>query len=183
MSTKQTEALKLALECIEAWDRGGNASDYWRDRFDAITAIKAALADNALDKMAENARELGLDYEPIVEQVEDSVGMGHKAWDMVDPKELAKAFHEALAEQPAQQQEPVAWRTKNATPPGGYVVFQQYPQALADLGVEIEPLYTSQPASKPWVGLTNQELIDLTAIYSGAPLYCAIEAKLREKNT
>jgi hypothetical protein len=42
--------------------------------------------------------------------------------------------------------------------------------------------FTSPPASKPWVGLTNQELIDLTTIYSGAPLYCAIEAKLKEKN-
>ena len=56
--------------------------------------------DEALDRMAENARELGLDYEPIVEQVEDSVGMGQKAWDMVDPKELAKEFHKALADPP-----------------------------------------------------------------------------------
>ena len=38
-------------------------------------------------------------------------------------------------------------------------------------------------AQKPFVGLTNQELVDLTSIYSGAPLYCAIEAMLREKNT
>jgi hypothetical protein len=30
----------------------------------AIIAIKEALANEALDKMAENARELGLDYEP-----------------------------------------------------------------------------------------------------------------------
>jgi hypothetical protein len=30
----------------------------------AITAIKEALANEALEKMAENARELGLDYEP-----------------------------------------------------------------------------------------------------------------------
>jgi hypothetical protein len=39
------------------------------------------------------------------------------------------------------------------------------------------------PEKRKWVGLTNQELIDLTSIYSGAPLYCAIEAKLKEKNT
>ena len=46
------------------------------------------------------------------------------------------------------------------------------------------PLYTTPPAAqRQWVGLTNQELVDLTSIYSGAPLYCAIEAKLREKNT
>jgi hypothetical protein len=35
----------------------------------AITAIKEALANEALDKMAENARELGLDYEPAQEPV------------------------------------------------------------------------------------------------------------------
>jgi hypothetical protein len=35
----------------------------------AIIAIKEALANEALDKMAENARELGLDYEPAQEPV------------------------------------------------------------------------------------------------------------------
>jgi hypothetical protein len=44
-----------------------------------------------------------------------------------------------------QEAEPAAWRAANARPPGGYVIFQQYPQALADLGREIEPLYTHPP--------------------------------------
>jgi hypothetical protein len=39
----------------------------------AITAIKEALANEALDKMAENARELGLDYEPEQEPVGEIV--------------------------------------------------------------------------------------------------------------
>ena len=102
--SKQIEALKLALEALEGFEPktfiGSDAELLCRA---AITAIRKALADSALDRMAENARELGLDYEPIVEQVEDSVGMGHGAWDMVEPKKLAKAFHEALAEQPAQR--------------------------------------------------------------------------------
>ena len=34
------------------------------DHEKAITALRQALANEALDKMAENARELGLDYEP-----------------------------------------------------------------------------------------------------------------------
>ena len=34
----------------------------------AITALTAALADNALDKKAENARELGLDYAPAQQE-------------------------------------------------------------------------------------------------------------------
>ena len=41
----------------------------------AITAIKEALANEALDKMAENARELGLDYEPPQEPVAWNAGI------------------------------------------------------------------------------------------------------------
>ena len=49
------------------------------------------------------------------------------------------------------EQEPVAWRLLNASPP---VICQQYPQALLDLGVKIEPLYTAPPQRKP---LTERE--------------------------
>jgi len=53
------EVLKLALKTLEY------AGPSWIDaRQPAITAIKEALANEALEKMAENARELGLDYEP-----------------------------------------------------------------------------------------------------------------------
>ena len=52
------EALKLALDALET-------SMYPQQKqLQAITAIKEALANEALEKMAENARELGLDYEP-----------------------------------------------------------------------------------------------------------------------
>jgi hypothetical protein len=51
------EALDLALEALEAHADIGIKSDK------AITAIKQA---RALDKKAENARELGLDYEPVL---------------------------------------------------------------------------------------------------------------------
>jgi hypothetical protein len=54
------EALRLALEAL-GW------TDEWRPqglKEEAITAIKEALVNEALEKMAENARELGLDYEP-----------------------------------------------------------------------------------------------------------------------
>ena len=54
------EALKLALEALEFY------YDMHKEEADAkaITAIKQALANDALEKKAENARELGLDYEP-----------------------------------------------------------------------------------------------------------------------
>lgn len=53
---------------------------------------------------------------------------------------------------------------------------------LDEVDATIREALAEQPASKPWVCLTNQELIDLTSAHSGAALYCAIEAKLKEKN-
>ena len=62
------EVLKLALEALEeAWYHVGTFQPTEKaiDLYDeARTAIKEALANEALEKMAENARELGLDYEP-----------------------------------------------------------------------------------------------------------------------
>ena len=62
------EALKLALEALELH---GKQYPHMVKGYclDAITAIKEALANEALEKMAENARELGLDYEPAQEPV------------------------------------------------------------------------------------------------------------------
>jgi hypothetical protein len=65
-------ALKEALDAIESW--GSYASDYFQVKHDlegdiektkkSITALEKCLANDALEKKAENARELGLDYEP-----------------------------------------------------------------------------------------------------------------------
>jgi hypothetical protein len=55
------EALDLALEALEKSIAITMANIDFRNK--AITAIKQA---RALDKMAENARELGLDYEPVL---------------------------------------------------------------------------------------------------------------------
>jgi hypothetical protein len=67
-------ALKLALEALEGVlddapkvldaSIAGGLYEVVQCR-DAITAIKEALVNDALDKKAENARELGLDYEPL----------------------------------------------------------------------------------------------------------------------
>jgi hypothetical protein len=64
------EALRLALEALEV--ANSCVDGYYIPKGKthlpeielAIIAIKEALANEALDKMAENARELGLDYEP-----------------------------------------------------------------------------------------------------------------------
>jgi hypothetical protein len=62
------EALKLALEALVNTD-SEPSSKSWKREIEALTAIKKALANEALEKMAENARELGLDYEPAQEPV------------------------------------------------------------------------------------------------------------------
>lgn len=64
------EALKEASDSIESW--GSYASGYFQVKHDlegdiektkeSITAIEKCLANDALEKMAENARELGLEY-------------------------------------------------------------------------------------------------------------------------
>lgn len=69
MSEKKDEALKLALENICAaklceFNSMSSRHEMIRLMDAAIAAIREALADSALDRMAENARELGLDYEP-----------------------------------------------------------------------------------------------------------------------
>jgi hypothetical protein len=64
------ESLKLALEALE------NCTTWHltREQFDKnITAIKVVKQALALDKMAENARELGLDYEPVPENFIDAL--------------------------------------------------------------------------------------------------------------
>lgn len=62
------EALKLALEALEVLlkepiaHKAADKAEYLL--LQAAPAIREALTDSALDRMAENARELGLGYEP-----------------------------------------------------------------------------------------------------------------------
>ena len=66
---KHIEAMKLALRGLEEWSWGHDprGADVY------ITALREALSESALDKLAETERELGLDYmqpaqnEPVFE--------------------------------------------------------------------------------------------------------------------
>jgi hypothetical protein len=100
------EALRLALEAL--------TNAYWPTESDlmpthnikecaeAITAIKEALANEALDKMAENARELGLDYEPAqrtwVGLTEDEVFAVSNTMPYADRFDFAEAIEAKLKE-------------------------------------------------------------------------------------
>ena len=88
------------------------------------------------------------------------------------------AIKEALA-QP--EQEPVAWMT----PTGALYRTEDVDECFDEKHI---PLYTSPPASKPWVGLTDKEYqelhLQMGSVYFFYQDYGrAIEAKLKEKNT
>jgi hypothetical protein len=87
-------------------------------------------AQQALDKKAENARELGLDYEPA--QYSDIVSDGG-----LDPRNKF--------DKPAQQ-EPIAWRVKWPAFGGGYKWVMVDKPTMVDAGFVNEALYTSPPA-------------------------------------
>lgn len=65
MTTQLEQAARQALEALEPLVR--RAAPWgeidWLNGRKAITALHAALSDAALERMAENARELGLNYE------------------------------------------------------------------------------------------------------------------------
>ena len=97
------------------------------------------------------------------------------------------AVDEALAEQPAQQQEPFAYVftgiKQNGEHHGPHLVWKpEYMDAMsASMGAVAVPLYTSPPASKPWVGLTDEDLAGCDDEELKQARYW--EAKLKEKNT
>jgi hypothetical protein len=102
------EALDLALEALEAWLP---TFPYLIEKKKAaITAIKQA---RALDKKAENARALGLDYEPV--GLIDRLTNPEDHYEFTDPKKanavlmsLCQEAADALAA-PAAPVQPVPW--------------------------------------------------------------------------
>jgi hypothetical protein len=80
MNEQQLAAVKQALEVLEYIDLCDNDRDFLQPHEcfqldEAITALQSIISQDALEKMAENARELGLSYEPE----EDLVDLAVKA--------------------------------------------------------------------------------------------------------
>jgi hypothetical protein len=161
------EALKLALEALDNllyWDNG--KSDYDQAR-EAITAIKQALA---LDKKAENARELGLDYEPP-----------------------CKTGSQCTSKcQQCAVQEPVAWvdllkqaeeivRSKSLWKK--YIDGTPLANDIAVWMVSFAQEHTTPPAAqRQWTGLTDEEVKHIADSEWEEAFVRLIEAKLRSKN-
>ena len=139
MTKEEALAFDLALEALEKLTDTEQTYEALDLGDKAITAIKQA---RALDKMAENARELGLDYAPVAFEVGLVEWVGNKL--MATPKvtttppaswmemvtanlvregvnkhkarELAEHFYRLAAAQPAPTvQEPVALRPEDVT--------------------------------------------------------------------
>ena len=91
-------------------------------------------------------------------------------------------------EQPAQQQEPYGYLYEGiAEHTRGKAIFQFQrtpPEQLEKRWwQEVGPLYTTPPAQRTWVGLTDEERRACTQSPFTADNYLAIEAKLKERNT
>ena len=172
----------------------------WNYGHDAGRAV-----EQALDKMAENARELGLDYEPSAEtqvskvwwdgeklmakQVplgdfykpapvhQEPVGKVTETIDGAFKCEFSKPLQKGalLYTTPPAQQEPVACIYKGH-------LYMAHEFQSGQCPIDSQPLYTSP--QRTWVGLTDEERDDILDIYITAEGRArAIEHKLKEKNT
>jgi hypothetical protein len=106
-------------------------------------------------------------------------------WDAYYPKQYdaLEALRQALA-QP--EQEPVAWMVLTQDDKKLMLYGEEKPP-IFDAPVKLVPLYTA-PLSKPWVGLTDDEINDFDKKLRDNGDYCSlhfawgISAKLKEKN-
>ena len=193
MTPEQQAAMRQALLAMQRIQTADNDCDFLNPRQadqldEAITALRQALEQRCVCGEPDTPgthRTDGPCYaeqpeqqEPVDSSEKAGAYMEARLWEFID---MAATWPEASPDQrtwdhvmvyapkPAQQ-EPAATIFE------GVVAKWNLPATFTGV------LYT-RPQAREWVGLTNQELMDLAAIYSGAPLYCAIEAKLREKNT
>jgi hypothetical protein len=141
------------------------------DHEKAITAIKQV---RALDKKAENARELGLDYGPV-------------AWSDTKQSELNDWFLSLPTERQAVLLEDkwmlagAAFLAGKTTPPAAQLAPEQYTaleQALTRLQKRYAELEAKVAAQRQWVGLPDDDVY----LLAHPRLARAIEAKLKEKN-
>jgi len=169
----------------------------WKYGYDAGRAV-----EQALDKKAENARELGLDYEPsakvrdfwegyVPEPVKPAPVQEPVAWMTINPYgeeddiwyenpegHLIEGWtYKPLYAHPAPVQEPVhQWRQKHSP-----YWYDGYPDNDDGGGpYETRTLYTTPPAAqRPFVGLTDEELREFDVDPVEAKLMIA---KLRSNN-
>jgi len=176
-TTKKDEAMKLALEALE-FD-----SYYGTSKQKAITSLREALAESALERMAENARELGLDYEQYKNAIEVSV-IFHEGQRMFavpkQPAPVAEPLFKPLIDlHPGLAEELKAMDTAQQEPGRNHWEDGDVFDRIAAI--------KEQPAQRTWVGLTDEEIEQgckeswVTEQAFQSAVWWA-EAKLKEKN-
>ena len=150
---KTQEALKLAREALEnAWlDASMGKGDVARHT-EAIAAIREALASGANEQPAPSSH--------LTDEQKAANGL---AW--LARLEAMREEFAGLAEQPAQQQEPVAYMDVCEKGQMSDLRFWSEPDNRHQV-----PLYTSPPASKP---LTDEQIERIFVRYGGDMMNCA----------
>jgi hypothetical protein len=160
MNDKELAAVKLALVALEEWYFGCGAGSISHD--DAVEAIKQALAQDALDKMADNARELGLDYEtpPVQEPIGYFTVNGYDMWEQIDDTSGKPLYEHPVAQTAVQEKcflcgERVASCTSDVCPKSAQPAVQEgrdwslleaTQESLREHMAEIKRLKAAQPA-------------------------------------
>jgi len=152
----------------------------WDQQAVLVERIRELEAQQALDKKADNARELGLSYEP--EPVAwICYGFGKQKHDMdfwqddIDALPVGTMLYTAPPQ--TEKQEIVAFRHWIKVDDEMFPQLTLMPRTDKD-----EPLYTAPPR-KEWVGLTELEVKHYNNRLSGSNVAQEIESKLRERNT
>ena len=194
--SKKDEALKLALEALEDYVEEYGPHEKDSGAAYAITAIREALAEQQQEPVAVPATPyehrkfvlVGREWYERFAAFHDDCQIGavltreeqtvrqqgyENGWN--DAQRYLRELQQAA---PAQQQEPVAIRWRWPGYDWNYRGFDEKATWAND--VEKEPLYTSPPASKPWVGLTDEDLAGCDDEELKQARYW--ENKLKEKN-
>ena len=183
MNEQQLAAVKQALEALKdaasliEYECYSNALQE-----EAITALQSIISQDALDKKADNARELGLSYEPVQEPV---------AWGIVasNTGRICQVELDAAEVEGHNPKHIVPlYTTPQPVPVKTYHDGKPWPVAPVPNGPYSAPIKELWPvAPKPWVGLTDDERLEVAEIDGADEWFwkvCkAIEAKLKEKNT
>ena len=206
------EAMKQALEALEL--KCPTFATLVRTNIDvkrdeAITALRQALANEALDRKAENARELGLDYEPM----KKCDCAAHSAADCVcgawDKPEQQPADEPMAWKETDEIECPICKEKAHPYPKCGHIqpVENRFVRELREYAKKFPAAYLfpswdvqralkyldgyTRPQPAAWVGLTDEDALRLWAGDVPRPVmgknkvlaYArAIEAKLKEKN-
>jgi hypothetical protein len=100
MNEQQLAAVKLALEAFRLYQRTLAPTATQIKGEEAITALQSIISQDALDKMTENARAIGLDYEPARQDVPET-NFGNMAepgyaWPTIEQRAVIQQMVDAL---------------------------------------------------------------------------------------